>query len=49
MYEGGYAGKILRVNLTDRTAKEENVPLETARDYMGNAGCGAKYLSDEVA
>ena len=37
MYEGGYAGRILRINHTDRTAKEENVTLETAKDYIGDA------------
>lgn len=48
MYKGGYAGKVLRINLTDQTAKEEALPLEMARDFIGGAGFGIKYLFDEV-
>ena len=48
MYKGGYNGKILRVNLTDQTANEEELPLEIARDFIGGAGFGIKYLFDEV-
>ena len=48
MYQGGYTGKVLRVNLTDQTAKEEALPLEIAQDFIGGAGFGVKYLYDEV-
>ena len=48
MYKGGYTGKILRVNLSERRAKEEALPLEVAEDYMGGAGFGIKYLFDEL-
>jgi aldehyde:ferredoxin oxidoreductase len=48
MYSGGYAGKLLRINLTDRTYKEEPVSEALARDYIGGAGFGIKYLFDEV-
>lgn len=48
MYKGGYAGKILRINLADKTSKEEELPLEVARDVIGGAGFGIKYLFDEV-
>ncbi|MEJ2723400.1 MAG: aldehyde ferredoxin oxidoreductase family protein [Deltaproteobacteria bacterium] len=48
MYQGGYTGKILRVNLSEQTAAEEPLPLEMARDYIGGAGFGIKYLFDEV-
>ncbi len=48
MYSGGYAGKILRINLTDRTTKEEKLPLEIAQNFLGGAGLGIKYLFDEV-
>jgi aldehyde:ferredoxin oxidoreductase len=48
MYKGGYSGKILRINLTDQTAKEEKLPLEIAKDFIGGAGFGIKYLYDEV-
>jgi len=48
MYKGGYTGKILRVNLTDKIATEEKLPLEVARGYIGGAGFGIKYLFDEL-
>ena len=48
MYSGGYAGKILRINLTDKTSKEERLISEVAKDFIGGAGFGVKYLFDEV-
>ncbi len=48
MINGGYVGKILRVNLTDKTFKTEALPENLARDYIGGAGFGIKYLYDEV-
>jgi aldehyde:ferredoxin oxidoreductase len=48
MYKGGYRGKILRINLTDQSAKIEDLPSDIARDYIGGAGFGVKYLYDEV-
>jgi aldehyde:ferredoxin oxidoreductase len=48
MYKGGYTGKVLRINLTDQTAKEEALPFEIAKDFIGGAGFGIKYLFDEV-
>ncbi len=48
MYSGGYTGKILRINLTDRTSREERLSEDTARDFIGGAGFGIKYLFDEV-
>lgn len=48
MSDGGYWGKILRINLTDKTAKKENLPREIARDFIGGAGFGIKYLFDEL-
>ncbi|MBP1699667.1 MAG: Aldehyde ferredoxin oxidoreductase [Deltaproteobacteria bacterium] len=51
MYNGGYTGKILRINLTDQTAKKEKLPLKVARDFIGGAGFGVfgvKFLFDEV-
>lgn len=44
----GYMGKILRVNLTDKTFSEEPVPEKLAREFIGGAGFGLKYLFDEV-
>jgi aldehyde:ferredoxin oxidoreductase len=48
MYKGGYCGKILRINLAEQTAKEEKLPLEIAKGFIGGAGFGIKYLYDEV-
>jgi aldehyde:ferredoxin oxidoreductase len=48
MYSGGYTGKILRIDLSDKTSKEEPLPEEMARDFIGGAGFGIKYLFDEV-
>jgi aldehyde:ferredoxin oxidoreductase len=48
MYKGGYTGKILRINLTRQTAKKEKLPLNVAKDFIGGAGFGVKYLYDEV-
>ena len=48
MYKGGYAGKILRINLTTRKATEETLPEAVVRDYLGGAGFAVKYLYDEV-
>jgi aldehyde:ferredoxin oxidoreductase len=48
MYKGGYTGKILRINLTDQIAREEKLPMEIAKDFIGGAGFGIKYLFDEV-
>jgi aldehyde:ferredoxin oxidoreductase len=48
MYSGGYTGKVLRIDLTQRRWVEENLPVETARDFIGGAGFTVKYLFDEV-
>jgi len=48
MYSGGYTGRILRINLTNKTTSEETLPEEIARDFIGGAGFGIKYLFDEV-
>ncbi|MCL6635254.1 MAG: aldehyde ferredoxin oxidoreductase family protein, partial [Peptococcaceae bacterium] len=46
--KGGYTGKILRVNLTDRTSGEESVSEKLAAEFIGGAGFGIKFLFDEV-
>lgn len=48
MIKGGYMGKILRVNLTNQTYTEENTTEELARNFIGGAGFGIKFLFDEV-
>lgn len=48
MFKGGYVGKILRVNLTNKTFNVESLSGKLAREYVGGAGFGIKYLYDEV-
>jgi aldehyde:ferredoxin oxidoreductase len=43
-----WAGKILRVNLTNGTVKSEPLNMQWAREYIGSRGLGSKYLVDEV-
>ena len=45
---GGYMGKILRVNLTNRTVKVEPLDLKVAQKYLGSRGLGVKIMLDEV-
>ena len=44
----GYMGKILWVNLSDETFKEENVPEELYRQYLGGFGLAAKYIYENM-
>ena len=48
MYRGGYAGKILRINLSNQSFQEESLPEELVKDYLGGAGFAIKYLYDEL-
>jgi aldehyde:ferredoxin oxidoreductase len=48
MYSGGYAGKILRINLSKQSSIEEDLSEELVRNYLGGAGFAIKYLYDEV-
>ena len=44
----GYAGKILRIDLTNERTWTEELSPETCRKYIGGAGLGAKILWEEV-
>jgi len=44
----GYAGKILRVNLTTGAVQTEDTPRELAEKFLGGRGLGAKLLWDEL-
>ncbi len=44
----GYAGKILRVDLTNEIMTEEVLDEATLRKWVGGVGFGAKYLYEEV-
>jgi aldehyde:ferredoxin oxidoreductase len=48
MYSGGYTGKILRVDLTRQSIKEEPVSEDLIKNYLGGAGFAIKLLYDEL-
>jgi aldehyde:ferredoxin oxidoreductase len=43
-----YQNRILRVNLTDRTFREESLSEELILGYIGGRGFGAKWLYDDL-
>lgn len=43
-----WAGKVLRVNLTNGTCKSEPLNMEWAQQYLGQRGLASKYLAEEV-
>ena len=45
---GGYMGKILRVDLDSEKISVESLDNGTCRKYVGGTGMGAKYLYEEV-
>ena len=45
----GYAGKILRVNLSGGRMSKEEIPEEMMRKFLGGRGFAAKILWDEVS
>ncbi|MEM2878228.1 MAG: orotidine 5'-phosphate decarboxylase / HUMPS family protein [Candidatus Hadarchaeales archaeon] len=46
---GGYAGRILRVDLTEGRTEVEKLDLSVAYNYLGGRGYAAKLLYDELA
>ena len=44
-----YCGKILRVNLTDKSYKTEDLNMELAKKFVGGRGLGTKLYMDEVS
>lgn len=44
----GYSGKILVVDLTEETTKDERLDESTVRKYLGGTALGIKYLYDKV-
>ena len=44
----GYAGKVLRVDLTAGTCGVDQLDEATARKWVGGSGLGTKYLLEEV-
>ncbi|QQK06865.1 aldehyde ferredoxin oxidoreductase family protein [Miniphocaeibacter halophilus] len=48
MTTGGFRGKILRIDLTNKEFYEETPPLEFYKDYVGGALLSAKIMYDET-
>ncbi len=48
MFTGGYRGKILRINLTNQTFKEETLPGDLIKNYLGGRGIAAHYYCHEI-
>ncbi len=46
--KGGYFGRLLRVNLSDLSYKEEEIPEKLLIDFIGGRGLGSKILFDEL-
>jgi aldehyde:ferredoxin oxidoreductase len=46
---GGYAGKLLRVDLSKEKIKKEELSKEICRNYIGGRGRDAKILFDELS
>jgi aldehyde:ferredoxin oxidoreductase len=44
----GYMGRLLRVDLSDGTARDESLEPEMAEKYVGGTGVGVEYLYREV-
>jgi aldehyde:ferredoxin oxidoreductase len=47
-YPGGYAGKILRINLSNNSVSEEEIDNAFCRRYLGGTGFIAYYLYQEL-
>lgn len=45
---GGYAGKLLRIDLTKEKVKKEELTKEICKNYIGGRGRDAKILFDEL-
>jgi aldehyde:ferredoxin oxidoreductase len=44
----GYVGKILRVDLQSQTTRDERLPEEVSRKYIGGSGLASRIIYDEV-
>lgn len=47
MMTTSYNGKLLRINLTDRSIAVEDLPMDEAIKFLGGRGLGTKLLYDE--
>ncbi|GAG86415.1 unnamed protein product, partial [marine sediment metagenome] len=49
MFSGGYQGKYLRINLTNRTIEEGKINPEWQRKFLGGRGLAARFYYDEIS
>ncbi len=48
MVKGGYAGKILRIDLSNNNISTENIKEEWAEKFIGGRGYGTRILLEEI-
>ena len=48
MFSGGYQGKYLRINLTNKTIEEEKINPEWQKKFLGGRGLAARFYYDEI-
>ena len=48
MFTGGYTQKLLRINLSDASFIEEDIPESWYRELLGGRGVAAKYYYNEI-
>ncbi len=48
MFSGGYTGKILRINLSNKNIKEEEINYEWQQKFLGGRGLAARFYYDEI-
>jgi len=48
MFSGGFQGKYLRINLTNKTIEEEKINPEWQRKFLGGRGLAARFYYDEI-
>jgi aldehyde:ferredoxin oxidoreductase len=49
VFSGGYQGKYLRINLTNKTIEEEKIDSEWQRKFLGGRGLAARFYYAEIA
>lgn len=48
MFKGAYLGKVLRIDLTNESCKEEKIPDNLLEKYVGGRGIAAYYYYHEI-
>jgi aldehyde:ferredoxin oxidoreductase len=48
MFNGGYLGKLMRINLSTQTVSSESINAKDVKKFLGGRGMAAKYYYDEI-